>query len=146
MFTRMVGMTVRDFLLDALFRPLGIADPQWPETADGHTIGASGLVLTTTDMAKFGQFLLQRGCWEGKQLVSSCWIDSAGRPQTSTRSRRPGCDMGYGYCFWPCRGGAYRADGRDGQFVIVFPGQDMVVAINSSEPKPYPILYAVWEN
>lgn len=145
MFTRATGKTAREFLLAALFGPLGIADPVWPESPDGHTAGATGLELTTSELARFGQFLLQRGQWQGKQLVSPEWIDNAGRPQISTRSRRPDNDLGYGCGFWPCRHGAYRADGKDGQFVIVLPRQDTVVAINSNEPKPSPILYAVWD-
>jgi len=145
MFTKAMGVTVREFLLDALFRPLGIPDPQWPQSPDGHTVGATGLVLATSSLARFGQFLLQRGQWQNRQLVSSAWIDNADRPQINTRSRRPDNDIGYGFGFWPCRYGAFRADGRDGQFVVVFPRQDAVVAINSNEEKHYPILYAVWE-
>jgi len=145
MFTRAMGITVREFLLNALFRPLDIPDPQWPQSPDGHTVGATGLIVTTSDLARFGQFLLQRGQWQGRQLVSSAWIDNAGRPQINTRSRRPDCDIGYGFGFWPCRHGAFRADGKLGQFVVVLPRQDAVVAINSNEEKPYPILYAVWD-
>jgi CubicO group peptidase (beta-lactamase class C family) len=145
MFTSAMGVTVREFLLDALFRPLDIPDPQWPQSPDGHTVGATGLVLATSDLARFGQFLLQRGQWQNRQLVSSAWIDNAGRPQINTRSRRPDCGIGYGFGLWPCRHGAFRADGKDGQFIVVLPHQDAVVAINSNEEKPYPILYSVWE-
>jgi CubicO group peptidase (beta-lactamase class C family) len=145
MFTRAMGIPVREFLLDALFRPLDIPDPQWPQSPDGHTVGATNLVLATSDLARFGQFLLQRGQWKNRQLVSSAWIDNAGRPQINTRSRRPDCGIGYGFGFWPCRYGAYRADGKKGQFVVVLTRQDAVIAINSNEEKPYPILYAVWE-
>jgi CubicO group peptidase (beta-lactamase class C family) len=145
MFTRRMGATVREFLLDALFHPLGIPDPQWPESPDGHTIGGTGLMLTTSELAIFGQFLLQRGQWQGKQLVSPSWIDSAGRPHVKTRMEQPDNDLGYGYGFWPCRYGAYRADGKDGQFVIVLPRQNAVVAINSDEPEPSNILYSVWD-
>jgi CubicO group peptidase (beta-lactamase class C family) len=145
MFTRRMKTTVREFLLDALFRPLGIPDPEWRETPDGHTIGGTGLIVTTSNLATFGQFLLQRGQWKGKQLVSPDWIDKVGRPHISTRLRRPDMDLGYGCGFWPSRYGAYRADGKEGQFIIVLPRQDAVVAINSTEPKPYPILYAVWD-
>jgi CubicO group peptidase (beta-lactamase class C family) len=145
MFTHAMGITVRDFLLDTLFRPLGIPDPEWPQSADGHTIGATSLILTTSNLARFGQFLLQRGQWQGKQLVSPNWIDSAGRPHINTRYRRPDKDIGYGLGFWPCRHGAYRAHGKKGQFVIVLPRHDAVIAINSDEPEPSPILYAVWD-
>ena len=145
MFTKKTGITVREFLLDNLFRPLGIPDPEWPESPDGYTIGATGLVLTTSNLASFGQFLLQRGKWKRKQLISAEWIDSASRPHISTNSRRPDNDLGYGFCFWPCRYGAYRADGKDGQFIVILPRQNAVIAINSNEPKHHPILYAVWD-
>jgi len=103
-------------------------------------------LITTTDMAIFGQFLLQRGLWNGQQLVSPNWIDSAGRPHVNTSdSKHADYDLGYGYYFWPCRYGAFRADGSDGQFVIVLPAQNAVVAISSNEEKHYPVLYAVWD-
>ncbi|GHV95490.1 penicillin-binding protein [Spirochaetia bacterium] len=146
MFTQALGKTVRDFLVDALFRPLGIPDPEWAESADGHTMGATGLLLSTSSLALFGQLLLQRGQWNGRQLVPPLWIDCASRSHVSTSdSRHADCDLGYGYGFWPCRHGAYRADGKDGQFVVVLPRQDAVVAINSNEKKHYPVLYAVWD-
>jgi CubicO group peptidase (beta-lactamase class C family) len=145
MFTQAMGITMRDFLLDALFRPLGISDPEWPQSADGYTVGATSLILTTSDLARFGHFLLQRGQWQGKQLVSPNWIDCVGRPQINTRRRRPDSDVGYGFGFWPCRYGAYRADGKKGQFIIVLPRQDAVIAINADEQEPSPILYAVWD-
>jgi CubicO group peptidase (beta-lactamase class C family) len=113
--------------------------------ADGHTIGAAGLFLTTVSLALFGRLLLQRGDWRDKQLVSPRWIDSASRPQVSSASNRPDYNPGYGCGFWPCRHGAFRADGKDGQFVITLPRQDAVLAINSNEPRHYPILYAVWD-
>jgi CubicO group peptidase (beta-lactamase class C family) len=146
MFTRAMGLTVRDFLVEALFRPLGIPDPEWAESADGYTAGATGLFLATSSLALFGQFLLERGRWNGARLISPGWIDSAGRPHVSTRDlRRPDCGLGYGYCFWPCRHGAFRADGKDGQFVVVLPREDAVVAINADEKKAYAILSTVWD-
>jgi CubicO group peptidase (beta-lactamase class C family) len=78
--------------------------------------------------------------------VSSAWLDGATRTQVSTRgSEYPDYDLGYGYHFWPCRHGAYRADGKDGQFVVVLPRLDAVVAISSREENMRPILYAVWD-
>jgi CubicO group peptidase (beta-lactamase class C family) len=147
MLTQALDLKVRDFLLDRLFRPLGIADPRWEESADGYTIGGTGLELTTGDLAIFGQFLLQRGNWRGKQLVSSGWIDGATRTHVTTKdSSHPDYDLGYGYQFWACRHGAYRCDGKDGQFVVVLPREDAVVAITSDEENMKPILYAVWDH
>jgi CubicO group peptidase (beta-lactamase class C family) len=146
MLTRATGQKLRDYLLNRLFEPLEILDPPWDESDDGYTIAATGLHLTTTETAAFGQFLLQRGLWKGKQLVSPAWIDGATRAQVSTGgSRRPDCDLGYGYGFWTCRHGAYRCDGRDGQFVVVIPGKEAVAAINSSEENMMPILYTLWD-
>jgi CubicO group peptidase (beta-lactamase class C family) len=145
MFTRAMGINVRGFLLKELFGPLGIDAPEWEESPDGHTVGATGLMLTTGALARFGQFLLQKGEWHQEQLMSAAWIESASRPHVGTGMRGSDRDLGYGYCFWPCRHGAYRADGKLGQFVVVMPLRDAVVAVNSDETKPYPILDAVWD-
>ena len=146
MFTRRMGITVRDFLLDALFGPLGMGEPEWADSPDGHTIGATGLMVTTTNLARFGQFLLQRGNWHGKQLVSATWIDRASRPHVGTGKRKRDWNLGYGLCFWPSSHGAYRADGKNGQFVIVLPHQNAVVAINSDDTMHTPILHTVWDH
>jgi CubicO group peptidase (beta-lactamase class C family) len=148
MVTRAMGVKVRDLLIERLFRPLGIRDPVWPESDDGYTIGATALELTTSDMAKFGQFLLNRGTWEGRRVVSAPWLDGATRAQVSTaaaNSGQPDWDLGYGWQFWMCRHGAYRADGKDGQFIVVFPRQDAVAAVTSGEENMWPILYALWD-
>jgi CubicO group peptidase (beta-lactamase class C family) len=147
MVTQATGQKVRDYLLDRLFRPLGIPDPAWKESPDGYTMGATGLELTTRDLAVFGQFLLRRGNWKDEQLVPALWIDEAARTHISTKeTKKPDYDLGYGYCFWTCRHGAYRADGKNGQFVVVFPREEAVVAITSDELNMEPILYAVWDH
>jgi CubicO group peptidase (beta-lactamase class C family) len=148
MLTRATGLKTRDYLLDRLFRPLGIPDPEWGESEDGYTLGATGLVLSTTDLSIFGRFLLQRGNWEGKQLVSVSWLDAATRTLVATRPSqdKPDNDLGYGYQFWICRHGAFRCDGKDGQFVVVIPSLDAVIAISSDEENMKPILWTVWEH
>ena len=147
MLSKVTALPVRDYLLDRLFRPLGIGSPEWETSADGYTIGATGLMLTTSQMSLFGRFLLQRGNWEGRQLVSAAWIDGATRTHVPTRQTQSeaDCDIGYGYQFWTCRHGAYRLDGKDGQFLIIFPALDAVVTINSSEKNLMAILWAVWD-
>jgi CubicO group peptidase (beta-lactamase class C family) len=148
MVTKAMGRTVRELLVERLFGPLGIPEPVWEESDDGHTIGATGLELSTSSLGRFGRFLLRRGNWEGKQLVSSAWIDAATRTQVSTLPTQssPDYNLGYGYQFWTCRHGAYRCDGKNGQFVVVFPALDAVVAVNSDEENMKPILYAVWDH
>ena len=147
MLTQASGLKLRDYLMDRLFLPLGISDPKWEESDDGYTIAARGLFLTTSEMSLFGRFLLQRGNWEGKQLVSSAWIDAATRTQVPTRPKEsdPDNDLGYGYQFWICRHGAYRCGGKQGQYIVVLPALNAVVTIHSNEKKkPKSILWAIW--
>ena len=152
MITKATGLKVRDMLIEKLFRPLGIPDPVWPESNDGFTIGASKLELSAESLSIFGQFLLQRGYWNGKQLVPSQWIDGATRTQIATGNHssaerpRPDWELGYGYQFWTCRYGAYRADGANGQFVIVIPQKEAVLAITSDEANTQAILQTVWDH
>jgi CubicO group peptidase (beta-lactamase class C family) len=152
MVSKATGLKVRDFLQERLFRVLDIPDPVWAESDDGYTIGATGLELSTKDLAIFGQFLLQEGNWKGTQLVSARWIAGATRTHVSTQNSQfpdstyPDYNLGYGYQFWTCRHGAYRCDGKNGQFVVVLPRQDAVVAITSNEENMRHILYAVWDH
>ena len=147
MLAKAVGCNTRDYLLDRLFRPLGIIDPEWTESSDGCTLGSTGLFINTCEMALFGQFLLQRGCWKGKQLVSAAWIDAATRAQIPTRRSKDDSfySLGYGYYFWIGPDETYRCDGTGGQFIIVFPALDAVAAISSDEENMKGILKAVWD-
>lgn len=139
------GQTVRDFLTPRLFEPLGITQPNWDLTPQGFNFGASGLHLRTEDIAKFGQLYLQRGEWEGHRLLPAEWIDVATSRQASNGSSPDSdWDQGYGYQFWRCIPGFYRADGAFGQFCIVMPQYDTVVAINSGSRDIGAIMKLVW--
>jgi CubicO group peptidase (beta-lactamase class C family) len=148
MLTKATGIKLRDYLLDRLFRPLGMGDPKWEESEDGYTKGATGLFLTTSQLSLFGCFLLQRGNWQGRQIVSQSWIDTATRTHVATRPSETTADwdLGYGYQFWTSRHGAYRLDGKEGQFLIIFPAHDAVVTINSNQEDCKHILWAVWDH
>ncbi len=146
MITRATGKLVRDLLIERLFQPLDIPDPEWALSEDGYTIGANGLEISISSMAAFGQLLLQRGNWKGKQLVSANWIDCVSRPHITTKERKEAdYDLGYGYQFWMCRHGAYRADGARGKFIVVLPREDAVVAINCEDENSRFALYALWD-
>ncbi len=142
---KVTGATVLDFLRPRLFEPLGIENPPWEEL-QGITFGGSGLSLRTEDIARFGQLYLQKGKWHGKQLVPTAWIEAATSRQTSNGSN-PTSDweQGYGFQFWRCRHGIYRGDGAFGQFCIVMPEQDAVVAITSSTRNLQGVLNLVWD-
>ena len=106
------GQTVLDYLRPRLFQPLGIEHPTWETSPQGITTGGYGLSIRTEDIARFGLLYLQKGKWQGKQLVPETWVDAATARQTSNGSNpHSDWDQGYGYQFWRCRHGAYRGDG-----------------------------------
>jgi CubicO group peptidase (beta-lactamase class C family) len=139
------GMTLLDYLKPRLFEPLGIEHPTWEKSPQGISTGGYGLSIRTRDIASFGQLYLQRGKWQGKQLVPEAWIDAATSRQTSNGSNpNSDWDQGYGYQFWRCRHGAYRGDGAFGQYCIVLPEQDAVIAITSGVKDMQAVLNLVW--
>ena len=141
------GQKVVDYLQPRLFGPLGIAAPRWDETTQGINLGGYGLFLRTEDIAKFGQLQLQRGRWEGRQLLPAAWVDAATSRQVSNGSNPDSdWDQGYGYQFWRCRNGAYRGDGAFGQFCVVLPEQDSVVAITSGVGDMQGVLDVLWKH
>src|SRR5262249_21930355 len=98
------------------------------------------------DIARFGQLYLQKGKWQGKQLLPEAWGEAATARQTSNGSNpKSDWDQGYGYQFWRCRHGAYRGDGAVGQYCIVWPPQDAVIVITSGVKDMQAVLNLVWE-
>jgi CubicO group peptidase (beta-lactamase class C family) len=140
------GQTVLDYLRPRLFEPLGIETPTWGTSPQGITLGGYGLSVRTEDIAKFGQLYLQKGQWHGRQLVPAAWVAAATARQTSNGSN-PNSDweQGYGYQFWRARHGAYRGDGAHGQFCIVLPKQDTVIALTSGTRNMQAVLDLVWD-
>ena len=140
------GMTVLDYLRPRLFEPLGIEHPTWETSPQGISAGGFGLSIRTEDIARFGQLYLQRGKWQGKQLVPEAWVEAATARQTSNGSKPDSdWDQGYGYQFWRCRHGAFRGDGAFGQFCVVMPEQDAVIAITSGVKDMQAVLNLVWD-
>ena len=143
---KVTGETVLDYLTPRLFEPLGIEKPKWDENPQGISIGGYGLYLRTEDIAKFGQLYLQQGNWQGKQLLPAEWIQQATSKQVSNGSDpERDWDQGYGFQFWRCRHNAYRGDGKDGQFCIVMPELDAVVAITANAANMQGELNVVWD-
>jgi len=141
-----VGTTVLEYLRPRLFEPLGIEGPVWTSSPQGVTIGGYGLNIRTEDIARFGQLYLQKGQWKGRRLLRSAWVETATSRQASNGSKpESDWEQGYGYQFWRCRHGAYRGDGAFGQFCIVMPEQDAVVAITSGVKDMQAVLNLVWD-
>jgi CubicO group peptidase (beta-lactamase class C family) len=138
---KITGQTLLDYLQPRLMEPLNIVGATWQSCPRGVNMGGLGLKITTEDIAKFGQLYLQKGNWNDTQLLPTSWIEEA----TSKRiSNGDGGDnyweQGYGYQFWLSQHGSYRAAGAFGQFCIVLPEEDAVVAITSGEPDMEAIL------
>ena len=140
------GMTVLDYLRPRLFEPLGFQNPTWVASPQGISAGAYGLLARTEEIARFGQLYLRKGVWKGRQLIPAGWVAEATALQTSNGSNpRSDWEQGYGYQFWRCRHGAYRGDGAFGQYCIVLPEQDAVIAITSGVKDMQRPLNLVWE-
>jgi CubicO group peptidase (beta-lactamase class C family) len=143
---KVTGETVFDYLRPRLFEPLGIENPTWDASPQGITLGGVGLNIRTEDIARLGLLYLQKGKWNGKQLVPAAWVETATARQTSNGSDPTSdWDQGYGYQFWRCRHGFYRGDGAFGQFCIVMPEQDAVVAITSGTRDMQTIMNLIWD-
>ncbi|HEX4589091.1 MAG TPA: serine hydrolase, partial [Gemmataceae bacterium] len=140
------GQTVLDYLKPRLFDPLGIEHPTWQTSPQGISTGGYGLSIRTEDIARFGQLYLQHGNWHGQQLVPAEWVEAATKLQTSNGSNpNSDWDQGYGYQFWRCRHGGYRGDGAHGQYCVVLPEQDAVIAITSGVRDMPAVLNLVWD-
>ncbi len=143
---KQTDQTVLDYLKPRLFEPLGIEGAEWSTSPQGISAGGWGLFLKTEDIAKFGQLYLQKGQWNGRQLVPAAWIEQATSKQVSNGSDpTKDWDQGYGFQFWRCRHGAFRGDGAFGQFCVVLLEQDAVVAITADTKDMKGELNIVWE-
>lgn len=123
------GQTLEEYLAPRFFKPLDITGYDWEKSPQGLNVGGYGLRVKTEDIAKFGQFYLNKGMWEGKQLLPVRWIEEATSKQTDSREGDSDWSQGYGYQFWRCKPGFYRGDGAYGQFCFVMPEQDAVLVM-----------------
>ncbi len=148
---QVTGLPLLEYLIPRLFEPLGIRGMTWETCPRGFNTGGWGLRLATEDLAKFGQLYFQKGVWNGRQLLSPAWIETATSARVRTATGDPEKEpsdwaQGYGYQFWRCRHNAYRADGAYGQYCIVMPDQDAVLALTSETPDMQKVLDRVWQH
>lgn len=143
---KVTGMTVVDYLRPRLFEPLGFKDPTWLSNPQGISMGAFGLFARTEEIAKFGQLYLQKGRWNGRQLVPAAWVEEATKVQTGNGSAPTSdWDQGYGYQFWRSRHNSFRGDGAFGQYCMVIPDVDSVVVITSGVRDMQQVMNLVWD-
>jgi CubicO group peptidase (beta-lactamase class C family) len=153
---KVTGKKVIDYLQPRLFGPLDIHGMTWETCPRGINTGGWGLAVRTEALAKFGQFYLQNGAWNGRQLLPAAWVHEA----TTFKIQQPaakGADLeklkltsewhqGYCYQFWRCRHNAFRGDGAFGQYTIVMPDQDAVIVITGQSGDMPSEMNLVWDH
>lgn len=132
--TKRTGETLTEYLTPRLFGPLGITKYYWETCPKGITKGGWGLFLCAEDMAKLGQLYLQRGKWNGQQLVSEYWIEIS----TARHLKTQNDTYGYGYQLWmEQRPGSFEYNGMLEQNVIIYPDMDMVLVTNAGNKEMF---------
>ncbi|MBB4826003.1 CubicO group peptidase (beta-lactamase class C family) [Sporosarcina luteola] len=129
---RATGLNTENFAEKHLFSSLGITKYKWNRDAQGIAIGGFGLTIKSVDMLKIGSLYLQNGIWKTKQIVPSHWIEESTTPKAKIDDH-----YSYGYHWWDIsfdnqKGRIYSAIGREGQYIIVAPEDQMVAVITSS--------------
>ena len=142
-----------DYLKVKMFDRIGIEKAWTTYSPQGIPCGGWGMNMTTRELARFGQLYLNRGEWNGEQLLSSDWVSLATTRQTWSGWQNVGVkalgegtdwEQGYGFQFWRCTHGAYRADGAAGQYTVVMPEQDAVISIHASLNNLQLVLTHIW--
>lgn len=157
--SKTTGRKCSDYLNEKLFRPLGITNYIWEECPNGYNCGGWGLYLSTESLAKAGLFMLNRGEWHGRRLLSAEWFDQAMSVQIFQYQNRitdkaeierlmaaDDWNQGYGYQMWCCRNNAFRMDGAWGQFVVIIPDKNAVVVATSHTGSTPRLLNSIWTN
>lgn len=146
------GKSIDKFAEEHLFKPLGISNISWGHTSDKEVISSGKrLYMTSRDMAKIGQLILNNGKWKEEQIVSEKWIVESTTPKTKITG------IDYGYLWWniPFKVknntvSSKVATGNGGQYIMIFPESDMIAvftggAYNSQEDKlPFAIMSNVF--
>lgn len=149
--TRVTGQRLLDYLGPRLLEPLGITGATWEQCPRGVDMGGFGLALRTQDVAALGVLLAQDGVVDGVRLLPEGWVAQAtadGAPAGVARVVGDGpaeWQQGYGYQLWRCRHGAFRGDGAFGQFCVVVPEHDLVVATTAGDLDMQGVLDRVWD-
>lgn len=151
---KVTGQNLIDYLTPRLFQPLGITGMSWESCPRGISTGGWGLSVRTEGLAKFGQLFLQKGQWQGRQLIPAAWIEEAtsfkiqqpAKPGAKRPQEQDDWQQGYAYQFWRCQHGGYRGDGAFGQFTIVLPDKEAVIVMTSETKDMQGQLDLVWKH
>ncbi|NHA67083.1 serine hydrolase domain-containing protein [Phycicoccus flavus] len=143
---RAAGTRLLDYLRPRLLDPVGIGPAAWLGSG-GADAGYSGLHVTTDALARLGELVLHDGAWQGRQVLPPGWAAAMTTVHTDTSHHPETADwrQGYGYQMWRCTHDAWRADGAYGQFAVVVPGADLVLALTSCTERTQETLDAIWQ-
>ena len=150
---KITGEKVVDYLTPRLFIPLAIEGGDWETSPEGINTGGWGLRLKTEDLAKLGLLYLQKGKWNGKQILPESWVKEATslkiyqNPNMTEEQRNSANDSMQGYCyqFWRARNNSYMANGAYGQFVLIMPEKDAIVILTAESNDMWGELDMVWK-
>ena len=136
---QVTGRNILDLLNERILQPIGITDMEWEQSPDKINTGGWGLRCSTLSMAKIGLLMLQHGQWGGHQLISTQWIEQMTTDQLTQfgieATHTDEFHDGYGYQMWLCAlPGSYRAQGNLGQLILVYPSDQIVIAVNCATP------------
>jgi CubicO group peptidase (beta-lactamase class C family) len=130
------GKTVDEFAEQYLWKLLKINPIQWDRMPTGQINTSGRLFIRPRDMAKIGQLFLNKGQWDGQQLISAGWVEESTRNQVLLRSQE------YGYLWWRRQFmigekifPAYYASGNGGHFIVVIPSENLVVVSTAGKPE-----------
>jgi hypothetical protein len=145
---RTTGERLLDYLGPRLLDPLEIVGATWEQCPQGFDTAGWGLSVTTGAIARFGELYRLDGVWKGSRLLPEGWVGEATRSHIENGDPASPSDwsQGYGFQFWRCRHGAYRGDGAFGQFCVVHPQRELVVAITAGTGNMGAVLDALWES
>jgi hypothetical protein len=143
---QVTGQTLEQYLAPRLFQPLGITGYDWEASPQGLNTAGYGLRIKTEDIAKLGQLYLQKGRWDGAAVLTESWVEEATSSQTASQVNNGDWSQGYGYQFWRCTHGFYRGDGAFGQFCIVMPELDAVMAVTGQSPDMQKSMNIIWDH
>lgn len=150
--SKATGENVISYLTTRLFKPLGIEGVDWETDPEGINTGGWGLRVKTEDLARFGQLYLNKGKWNGKEILPEAWVEEATsvkihqRPDLTQEQRDSLHDGLQGYCyqFWRAKNNSYQANGANGQFVVVIPEKDAVVVFTANSMDMWGEIGMIW--
>jgi len=149
---KVTGQKIIDYLSPRLFKPLGIQGVDWETDPVGINVGGWGFRVKTEDIARFAQLYLQKGKWNGKQILPQAWVEEAttfkiDNAPGAAQSKKDSSDWMQGYCyqFWRSRHNSFRGDGAFGQYALVLPEEDAVIVITSETMDMQGELNLVWQ-